>query len=82
MAEQEYWETIYISPTAIAGAKDRLGSRAGTVNWIVADITRFELPEHRFGFWHDRAVFHFLREPEARRNEGPSATLRAAASAV
>jgi SAM-dependent methyltransferase len=57
-----------ISPTAIAGAKERLGSRAGTVDWMVADITRIELPEHRFGFWHDRAVFHFLREPDARRH--------------
>jgi len=56
-----------LSPTAIAGAKARLGARAGEVEWIVADVTRFEPPEHRFEFWHDRAVFHFLRESDSRR---------------
>jgi len=55
-----------LSPAAIAGAKKRLGARASKVSWIVADITRFEFPEHRFEFWHDRAVFHFLRESGAR----------------
>lgn len=56
-----------ISSTAISGAKQRLGPRADLVSWIVADITSVELPEHRFDFWHDRAVFHFLRDPGARR---------------
>jgi hypothetical protein len=28
--------------------------------WIVADIAVVELSEHRYDFWHDRAVFHFL----------------------
>jgi SAM-dependent methyltransferase len=56
-----------ISPTAIAGAKTRLGARAGFVHWIEADITRVALPEHHYDFWHDRAVFHFLREGDARR---------------
>jgi len=56
-----------ISSTAISAARERLGPRAGAVSWIVADITRFEIPEHRYDFWHDRAVFHFLREGETRR---------------
>lgn len=56
-----------ISSTAISGAKHRLGPRADLVSWIVADITSVVLPEHRFDFWHDRAVFHFLRDVEARR---------------
>jgi len=56
-----------ISPKAISGARQRLGSRAEAVTWFVADITHGKLPEHRFDFWHDRAVFHFLRDPEARR---------------
>jgi len=56
-----------ISSTAIADAKERLGKRAGAVSWIEADITQIELPADRFDFWHDRAVFHFLREVEARR---------------
>ena len=55
-----------ISENAIARAKARLGARAGSVTWIVADITEADLPQHRYDFWHDRAVFHFLREEAAR----------------
>jgi len=55
-----------LSATAIARARQRLGARAAAVSWIVADITQVELPLHRFDFWHDRAVFHFLRQAEAR----------------
>jgi SAM-dependent methyltransferase len=69
LLDREYSDlsVLDISPTAISGAKQRLGSRAEAVSWILADITRVELPEHRFDFWHDRAVFHFLRDIEARR---------------
>lgn len=55
-----------ISPTAMARARERLGSRAAAVKWIAGDITRLELPADEFDFWHDRAVFHFLREGDAR----------------
>jgi SAM-dependent methyltransferase len=55
-----------ISGTAIGRAKSRLGPRAAAVTWLEADITRTELPEHHYDFWHDRAVFHFLRDPSAR----------------
>lgn len=57
-----------ISAAAIARAKERLGSRAAGVTWIVGDITAVELPKNRYDFWHDRAVFHFLVDPEARRH--------------
>jgi SAM-dependent methyltransferase len=56
-----------ISSVAIARAKTRLGRRADAVTWIVGDITRDTLPEKRFAFWHDRAVFHFLTAEEDRR---------------
>jgi SAM-dependent methyltransferase len=55
-----------ISSKAIVGAQGRLGPRAGAVTWLTGDITRLELPPRRFDFWHDRAVFHFLRGDEAR----------------
>ena len=55
-----------ISECAIAQAKSRLGAQASAVTWLVADITNVELPERRYDFWHDRAVFHFLREAAAR----------------
>ncbi len=56
-----------ISPTAIEKSRDRLGTNSENVDWMVGDITEIELPESRFDVWHDRAVFHFLTEPEDRR---------------
>lgn len=54
-----------ISPTALAYARDRLGSRAKEVSWFEADVTTFNPPQ-RFGLWHDRAVFHFLTDAAQR----------------
>lgn len=56
-----------LSAKALAAAQQRLGTRAGEVRWIEADITRATLPAHAYDIWHDRAVFHFLTEPEQRR---------------
>jgi len=55
-----------LSEGAITQAKSRLESRAGAVHWILGDITEIKLPEHRYDFWHDRAVFHFLTDDAAR----------------
>jgi SAM-dependent methyltransferase len=56
-----------ISSTAIERAKERLGDRADAVRWMVGDATSVDLPPSHFDFWHDRAVFHFLTDPAARR---------------
>jgi SAM-dependent methyltransferase len=50
-----------IAPEALAHARTRLGEAADRVAWIAADITRWR-PERRYALWHDRAVFHFLRD--------------------
>lgn len=55
-----------ISARAIEVAKNRLGGNAERVTWLAADITEVDLPEHRYDVWHDRAVFHFLTEPQQR----------------
>lgn len=55
-----------ISSAAIDRAQERLGARANAVKWLVGDMTTIDLPRHRYDFWHDRAVFHFLTDPEAR----------------
>jgi SAM-dependent methyltransferase len=48
-----------ISSSAIERAKARLGGRAESVQWIVADVAGN--PEiGAVDVWHDRAVFHFL----------------------
>ncbi|MGV3613255.1 MAG: class I SAM-dependent methyltransferase [Fluviicola sp.] len=52
-----------ISEKALERAKERLGSKADLVNWVVSDITAFE-PNTTFDVWHDRAAFHFLTTTE------------------
>jgi 2-polyprenyl-3-methyl-5-hydroxy-6-metoxy-1,4-benzoquinol methylase len=64
-----------IAQAAIDLARARLGTRAAAVTWIVGDVTAIELPGP-YDVWHDRAVFHFLTEPEGRAAYG--ARLRAA----
>lgn len=55
-----------ISQTALDVARERLGANGSSVAWQQADITTVELPAQRFDVWHDRAVFHFLTDPEQR----------------
>jgi ubiquinone/menaquinone biosynthesis C-methylase UbiE len=52
-----------ISAKALEKAKQRLGSQAKKVKWIVSDITEFN-PNTVFDVWHDRAAFHFLTTNE------------------
>jgi hypothetical protein len=54
-----------IAEAALERTGRRLGKAALKVQWLVADVTRWR-PERRYRFWHDRAVFHFLTEPEER----------------
>jgi SAM-dependent methyltransferase len=56
-----------ISRQALSLAKARLGDRGDAVSWIEGDVTSINLPEQHFELWHDRAVFHFLIEPEQQR---------------
>lgn len=55
-----------LSSAALAAARQRLGSYAESVYWMVGDITAMQLPVHRFDVWHDRAVFHFLTDARDR----------------
>jgi SAM-dependent methyltransferase len=55
-----------LAESALATSRNRLGARAQSVQWIVADITRAELPAAQYDVWHDRAVFHFLTDPADR----------------
>jgi ubiquinone/menaquinone biosynthesis C-methylase UbiE len=56
-----------ISAAALEVAKQRLGTRAKEVTWLEADILQVKLPHHAYDLWHDRAVFHFIVQPEERR---------------
>jgi 2-polyprenyl-3-methyl-5-hydroxy-6-metoxy-1,4-benzoquinol methylase len=55
-----------VSQTAIEVTKERLGSAAEQVCWVVGDIVEIDLEPHAYDLWHDRAVFHFLTTPERR----------------
>ncbi|MBX5002251.1 class I SAM-dependent methyltransferase [Rhizobium lentis] len=54
-----------IAAPALDVAKARLQGDAIRVGWIVADVTVWR-PSRRYDLWHDRAVFHFLTEPQQR----------------
>ncbi|HEX6287838.1 MAG TPA: class I SAM-dependent methyltransferase [Herpetosiphonaceae bacterium] len=56
-----------ISAAALEAARKRLGPRAAAVTWLEADIAQVQLPHHAYTVWHDRAVFHFLTDPDDRR---------------
>lgn len=55
-----------ISGTVLDSLRQRLGERASAVSFLQEDVTAFR-PARRYSVWHDRAVFHFLTEPEDRR---------------
>lgn len=55
-----------ISASALEKIRRRLGSLAASVTWITGDVTESALTPHHYDLWHDRAVFHFLVDPERR----------------
>jgi ubiquinone/menaquinone biosynthesis C-methylase UbiE len=55
-----------ISENALSSVRSRLGENAERVTWLNGDITSFDLPANYYELWHDRAVFHFLTEPDQR----------------
>jgi SAM-dependent methyltransferase len=50
-----------LSGAALAAARERLGNRGSDVQWVIADVTKWE-PTRTYDLWHDRAAFHFLTE--------------------
>ncbi|MCM0000857.1 MAG: methyltransferase domain-containing protein [Erythrobacter sp.] len=54
-----------IAAPALSASQARLGAASADVAWLVADITDWQ-PPRRYDVWHDRAVFHFLTQPEQR----------------
>jgi cyclopropane fatty-acyl-phospholipid synthase-like methyltransferase len=56
---------IDLSATALQTVRDRLGPAGAEVRLELADV--LNLPgSRRYALWHDRAVFHFLTEPDER----------------
>lgn len=59
-------KVLDISSAALDVAKERLGEQSNSVEWIVEDVTKLNIPKHSVDVWHDRAVFHFLNDPVKR----------------
>lgn len=55
-----------LSTAALAIVQQRLGDQAKAITWHVGDITQQAFPANSIELWHDRAVFHFLTQPEQR----------------
>lgn len=54
-----------VSEKALKTTRARLGTKADRVEWVVADITKWQSTQ-TFALWHDRAVFHFLTDRDDR----------------
>jgi trans-aconitate methyltransferase len=54
-----------VSACALDVLRTRLGDGAAGVRFVRTDVLDW-VPEHSFDVWHDRAVFHFLTDDEAR----------------
>jgi trans-aconitate methyltransferase len=55
-----------LAAESLGATADRLGPLgAGRVAYVTADVTTWS-PPRRYALWHDRAVFHFLVEPDDR----------------
>lgn len=61
----EHVTLLDLSMSALALTAVRLEERASQVTTIVGDVLTHDFDE-RHDVWHDRAVFHFLLEPEQR----------------
>jgi trans-aconitate methyltransferase len=54
-----------ISAAGMRHARDHLGSRAGQVHWLTANVLSWH-PRRHYQAWHDRAAYHFLTTDEHR----------------
>lgn len=54
-----------LARAALDRSRERLGDRGAAVEWVAADVTRWQ-PDRAYALWHDRAVFHFLTDAASR----------------
>jgi 2-polyprenyl-3-methyl-5-hydroxy-6-metoxy-1,4-benzoquinol methylase len=55
-----------LAEAAISKSRQRLGAAAANIKWLIGDVLEVSLPPSAYDLWHDRAVFHFLTEPQQR----------------
>jgi trans-aconitate methyltransferase len=54
-----------VSAQALAQARAALGAEAQRICWLERDLLSW-VPDRPYDLWHDRAVLHFLTEPQRR----------------
>jgi 2-polyprenyl-3-methyl-5-hydroxy-6-metoxy-1,4-benzoquinol methylase len=54
-----------VSERALSVVRERLGAAGQSVTFVCEDVLTW-VPDRQFDVWHDRAVFHFLTDPDAR----------------
>ena len=71
-----------VSPEAVATVQTRLAGRVG-LSFVVADVLTWR-PDRLYDVWHDRAVLHFLVDPESQQRyaDTSAAALQAGGIAV
>ncbi len=67
LVAKDGWDVsvLDIASAAIDHVRKRMGENACKVHWICADVTETTQLE-KYDVWHDRAVFHFLTNPNDR----------------
>ena len=64
---------VDLSAEALDVTRTRLGVRAKSVSFVVGDVLTWS-PGRTYDVWHDRAVFHFLTDPEDQQRYVQTAT--------
>ena len=62
-----------ISEEALAAVRRRTAARSPAPSFVVADLLSWT-PARHWDAWHDRAVFHFLTDPDDRASYVATAT--------
>ncbi|HEX4812963.1 MAG TPA: class I SAM-dependent methyltransferase [Nonomuraea sp.] len=67
LVERQYQDltAVDLSMTALDTVRSRLGPAGEHVVFQMADVLDLR-PDRRYTLWHDRAVYHFLIEPDER----------------
>ncbi|MER3525129.1 MAG: SAM-dependent methyltransferase [Ignavibacteria bacterium] len=55
-----------VSSSALRTVRERLGETEKRLSFIEGDVRTVQLDKARYDLWHDRAVFHFLTQPDER----------------
>lgn len=65
-AGYQHLTVVDLSVAALTLAQQQVGARSAEVTWRAGDVLDLDFAPAAFDVWHDRAVFHFLTQPDER----------------